>query len=39
MLVGNKCDEEAGKREVTKKMGETLQVRTRESTNQSPDIL
>jgi hypothetical protein len=28
MLVGNKCDEESGKREVSKKTGEALQVRT-----------
>ncbi len=27
MLVGNKCDEETGKREVNKKTGEALQVR------------
>ena len=26
MLVGNKCDEESGKREVSKKTGEALQV-------------
>ena len=26
MLVGNKCDEEAGKREVNTKTGEALQV-------------
>ncbi len=27
MLVGNKCDEESGKREVSKKTGEALQVK------------
>jgi len=27
MLVGNKCDEESGKREVGKKTGEALQVK------------
>ena len=27
MLVGNKCDEEAGKREVSEKTGEALQVK------------
>lgn len=27
MLVGNKCDEEAGKREVSTKTGEALQVK------------
>ena len=26
MLVGNKCDEDSGKREVGKKTGEALQV-------------
>ena len=28
MLVGNKCDEESGERQVTQKTGEALQVRT-----------
>ena len=27
MLVGNKCDEEAGKREVSAKTGEALEVK------------
>ena len=31
MLVGNKCDEETSKRQVAKKMGEALQVKTKYS--------
>ena len=34
MLVGNKCDEESGKREVSKKTGEALQV----SQNSLPNV-
>ena len=36
MLVGNKCDEESGKREVSKKTGEALQVILQKIKNKLP---